>query len=154
MGYFSNTCNELLDFQTHKYEVCMQDLTLTVGSWDNVREGGNMINIRTKYLLPTTAYVKLGRYTNLVGLVSAINNALNVEHFKFVHNTQTDEEHTRLESYMGFGGRFELTAAVAEKPGTPAIQAPDSLCIYDKAGNCIPVITQELDLQHLQSRHT
>src|SRR3977135_2180504 len=113
-GDFSNTCNEFLDFQTHKYEVCMQDLTLTVGSWDNIREGGNMIHIKTKHLPPTMAYVKYGRYTNLVTFVHAIKQALDTEHFKYVHNTQTDEEHSRLEAHIGFGGRFELVDGIAE----------------------------------------
>src|SRR3977135_3787912 len=121
----------------------MQNMTLTVGSWDNVREGGNMISVKTRLLALITSYVKYGRYTHLVTFVHAINQALDVEHFKYVHKTQTDDEGESLVPYMGCGGRFELTAAVAEKPGTPAIQAPDSLCIYDKAGNCIPVITQE-----------
>src|SRR3977135_2713989 len=121
-GDFSNTCNEFLDFQTHKYEVCMQDLTLTVGSWDNVREGGNMIYVKTRHLALITTYVKYGRYTNLYTFAHAIDQAL---------------------KRVGFGDRFELTDAVAEKPGTPAIQAPDSLRIYDKAGNCVPVLTQE-----------
>src|SRR3977135_2118079 len=120
-GDFTNTCNEQLDFQTRKYEVCMQDLTLTVGSWDNVREGGNMIYVKTNHST-ITAYVKYGRYTNLYTFAHAIDLAL---------------------KRVGFGDRFELTDAVAEKTRPPAIQAPDSLCIYDKAGNCVPVITQE-----------
>ena len=120
-GDFTNTCNEQLDFQTRKYEVCMQDLMLTVGSWDNVREGGNMIFVKTSQSA-FTAYVKNGRYTNLYIFMHAIDAAL---------------------KRVGFGDRFDLSDATAEKPGTPAIQAPDSLCIYDKAGNCVPVITQE-----------
>ena len=120
-GDFTNTCNEQLDFQTRKYEVCMQDLMLTVGSWDNVREGGNMIYVKTSQST-FTAYVKYGRYTNLYLFMHAIDAAL---------------------KRVGFGDRFDLSDATAEKPGTHAIQAPDSLCIYDKAGNCVPVITQE-----------
>src|SRR3977135_334239 len=116
-GDLSNTCNEQLDFQPHKSEVCMQDMTLTVGSWDNVREGGNMIYVKTSHST-NTAYVKYGRYTNLYTFAHAVDIAL---------------------KRIGFGDRFELADAVAEKPGTPATQAPDGLCIYDKAGNCVPV---------------
>ena len=95
-GDFSNTCNELLDFQTRKYEVCMQDLMLTVGSWDNVREGGNMISVKTSQAT-LTAYLKYGRYTNLYTFMYAIDTAL---------------------KRVGYGDRFELTGKVEAFKGS------------------------------------
>ena len=127
-GDISNTCNEMLDFQTNKYEVCMQDMVLSTGAWDNVRGSCNMFYIDTKYLPPITAYIKPGRYVTLDGFINTINLAINAEHYQYVVKTQIDEEHTGLQNYQGFGGRFTLTDAVAEKPGTPARQAADGLC--------------------------
>src|SRR3977135_1313511 len=95
-GDFTNTCNEQLDFQTRKYEVCMQDLMLTVGSWDNVREGGNMIYVKTGQST-LTAYVKYGRYTNLYPFMQAIDTAL---------------------ARVGYADRFELTGKVEAFKGS------------------------------------
>ena len=64
-GNFMNTCNESLDFQTRKYEVCMQDMLVTVGAWDNVRDGNNQIIVKTSHLPDIIAYIKPGRYIQL-----------------------------------------------------------------------------------------
>ena len=142
-GDISNTCNEILDFQTNKYEVCMQDMVLSTGAWDNVRASCNMFYIDSKFLPQITAHIKPGRYGTLDRFINAINLAINEHHYQHVVQTQTDEEHTRLQEYQGFGGRFKLVDFVPEKPGDPGRQAPDGLCIYDNAGNCKPVMAVE-----------
>src|SRR3981189_3702387 len=119
-GDISNTCNEMLDFQTDKYEVCMQDMVMATSAWDNVRAGCNMCHVATRFLPPITGENKTSRYSKLDGLVNAINAALNTEHYKYVAKTQTDEEHTRLQDFQGFGGRFILTEAVEAKAAIPA----------------------------------
>src|SRR3981189_2077215 len=46
-GDFLNTCNQILDFQSHEYEVCIQDMLFLPGAWQNVREGFNSFKLQT-----------------------------------------------------------------------------------------------------------
>ena len=50
-GDFTSICNEIMDFQTHRYEVCLQDMLFLPGTWKNVREGGN-----TFLIMPANVY--------------------------------------------------------------------------------------------------
>ena len=75
-GEFYNTCNEVLDFHTNEYEVCMQEMILTVGAWDNVRDGTNSIIIRMGTQAPKTVYIVPGHYPTIQSLVTAINNVI------------------------------------------------------------------------------
>ena len=81
----------------------MQDMLLTVGAWDNVCDGINKIIVKTSHLPDIIAYIKPGRYIQLPKFVPAINNALNVEHFKYVNPRANDETHTLTVSSQGFG---------------------------------------------------
>ena len=81
---FSNVCNVELDFATHPYEVCMQDMIFTAGGWDNVREGANCMDLVYwgKHKIPP------GHYGTLPKLIEAINDQLarwkDFYSFKFV----------------------------------------------------------------------
>ena len=75
-GEFYNTCNEILDFHTNEYEVCMQEMVLMVGAWDNVRDGANSIIIRMGTQPPNTVYIVPGRYSTIQSLITAINNVI------------------------------------------------------------------------------
>ena len=81
---FSNVCNEELDFATHPYEVCLQDMIFSAGSWDNVREGANTMDLVYwgKHQIPP------GNYRSLPKLVEVINAQLarwkDFYSFKFV----------------------------------------------------------------------
>ena len=44
-GDFTSICNEILDFQTHRYEVCLQDMLFLPGAWKTIREEANTIKI-------------------------------------------------------------------------------------------------------------
>jgi hypothetical protein len=82
---FSNTCNQELDFTT-PYEVCLQDMLFSIGAWDNVREGSNMIYVdidgrrEIRFLTP-------GRYATKERLVEAINWLLELYHIAGVSHT-------------------------------------------------------------------
>src|SRR6267154_3286717 len=79
-GDFENMCNEILDFQTHRYEVCLQEMMITIGAWDNVRVGANSITVFTKtFTVPNIAFVKPGAYQTIKQLVVAINAGLSAE---------------------------------------------------------------------------
>src|SRR5271170_5884044 len=74
-GQFYNTCNEILDFETHPYEVCVLEIFFHVGAWDNVREGANQIKYMQDYKDRTTL-VKPGNYDNHHDLLVAIHHAM------------------------------------------------------------------------------
>src|SRR3981189_1839271 len=46
-GHFFNTCNQILNFQSHEYEVCVQDMLFLPGAWLNVREDFNSFKLQT-----------------------------------------------------------------------------------------------------------
>ena len=46
-GDFFNTCNQILDFQTQEYEVCVQDMLFLPGAWQNVRNEYNTFKLLT-----------------------------------------------------------------------------------------------------------
>ena len=75
-GDFFNTCNEMLDFQTNEYEVCMQEMILTIGAWDNVRDGTNSIIITIQNKSPIIVYLTPGHYPTFQPLVTEINNQI------------------------------------------------------------------------------
>ena len=51
-GNFYTLCNEMLDFQTVPYEVCMREIFISYGAWDNVRPGSNWTGLRDAAQLP------------------------------------------------------------------------------------------------------
>ena len=64
-GNFYNSCNEMLDFQTTPYEVCLREIFISYGAWDNVRLGSNWIGMRDFSWLPWKyVYMKPGKYDN------------------------------------------------------------------------------------------
>ena len=75
-GDFYNTCNETLDFQTNEYEVCMQELILNVGAWDNVRDGSNFITIKPEDYHARPVHLIPNHYPTIQSLVDACNLAL------------------------------------------------------------------------------
>ena len=75
-GDFFNTCNEMLDFQTNEYEVCMQEMILTIGAWDNVRDGTNSIIITTVKDVPIIVTISPGHYATYQPLVTEINSPI------------------------------------------------------------------------------
>ena len=46
-GEFYNEPNWMLDFSLEAYEVCLIDLTFMPGAWNNVREEGNWIKLKS-----------------------------------------------------------------------------------------------------------
>ena len=101
-GEFYNTCNEILDFHTNEYEVCMQEMVLMVGAWDNVRDGANSIIIRMGTQPPKTVYIVPGSYSTIQSLITAINNVIKpVGYMDYVEGATTIEfkknpENTRM----------------------------------------------------------
>jgi hypothetical protein len=73
---FTNTCNQELDFTT-PYEVCLQDMLFSIGAWDNVRPGSNVIYVEIEGR-HEKVHVPPGRYTDKVRFVQAINQTLQV----------------------------------------------------------------------------
>ena len=54
-------------------QVCMQDMIYSVGSWDNVREGGNTITIAYENEPVRVLDLHVGRYTSKEMLINHIN---------------------------------------------------------------------------------
>src|SRR5271156_3972355 len=60
---FYNSCNKLLDFQTHPYEVCVREIFFNTSAWDNVRVGGNEIIFKkVQYGNDFNCFVKPDKY--------------------------------------------------------------------------------------------
>ena len=77
-GQFYNSCNEELDFQTHDYEVCMQDMLFPSSGLDTVVDGGNHILIMIDPIprRQIDVYVRPGYYKTAQQLMRAINVAI------------------------------------------------------------------------------
>src|ERR1700727_1888307 len=73
-GKFQNSCMHQLDFQTNEYEVCMQDMSVAVNAWNNVRDGANGITIGGS--MSFQVYVQEGVYFNYEDLIKAFNDSL------------------------------------------------------------------------------
>src|SRR5271154_3188069 len=101
-GEFQNLCNEILDFQTNEYEVCMQEMLLTVGAWDNVRAGANIMRVDTKTMGSVIITIAPGAYQSIPKLVTAMNDAI-IEfnkHFLVSHEGASDDVKARLYPLM------------------------------------------------------
>src|SRR5271156_1980705 len=87
-GNFSNTCNELLDFQSSSYEVCLREIFISYGAWDNVRAGnnwlffdlskdGSMIHHKEEgFTDQWREYMRPGKYDTLKAYVDELNVAV------------------------------------------------------------------------------
>src|SRR5271167_1147452 len=93
-GCFRNSCNQQLDFQTHAYEVCLREMIMVVGSWGNVREGGNEITFNTE----SKCVIPPGRYESHDNLIHRINKVLTRKFAftPFVMETTADKKHTEV----------------------------------------------------------
>jgi hypothetical protein len=134
-GNFFNSCNEILDFQTTHYEVCMQEMLLTVGAWDNVRDGTNTITLMGNQSKITT--IKPDHYPTITLLVNGINNAMVGWNGHLVY----DEDGKTIE-FKGADIRIKFYKKIAFMLGlTPAINMPlPILKIGDK------IDTKKIDL--------
>src|SRR5438477_4996099 len=77
---FSNICNQELNFQDEPYEVCMQDMIFSIGSWNQVREGGNTITVTYENEPAQIIHSHTGRYTK-----ESLINEINVR-FETIYN--------------------------------------------------------------------
>jgi len=87
-GNFSNTCNELLDFQSTPYEVCLREIFISYGAWDNVRAGNNWLffdfskdgsvfyNKEEGFIDQWREYMRPGKYDTLKAYVDELNVAV------------------------------------------------------------------------------
>jgi len=78
-GRFSTLINEELDFATHPYEVCLQEMVFTPGSWGNVRARANWFIVfarKAKKTKSKTFHVPPRQYHSVSDLLYAINKAL------------------------------------------------------------------------------
>src|SRR5258708_6599622 len=110
-GDFVNSCSEYLDFTLDRYEVCMQEIQITVGAWDNVRVSANAIGIDTTASNPhpPSILVEPGAYTTLAQLIEAINKSLkDDQHVYWIKSIAEGPEKERVGiwPYMGYGGFF------------------------------------------------
>jgi hypothetical protein len=80
-GKFSTLINKELDFATHPYEVCIQEMVFTPGSWGNVRSKANWFIVYDKKVKRSkTLYVSPRQYHSASDLLYEINSALAVEY--------------------------------------------------------------------------
>src|SRR3981189_2280487 len=87
-GRFITLINEELDFATHPYEVCLQEMVFTPGSWGNVRAQANWFIVfarKAKKSKIKTLYVPPRQYHSVSDLLYAINKALADEHSSTCH---------------------------------------------------------------------
>jgi hypothetical protein len=107
-GNFINSCNEILDFQTIPYEVCMQEMLLTVGAWDNVRDGTNHCVLKGKHQLqPLVLSIKPNHYPTISALLDGINNAIKEANdmYRVVPSGDAATD-ARLNAAVGWNGHF------------------------------------------------
>src|SRR6266853_1746009 len=78
-----NHPNAEFDFQTHAYEVCLLDMMFMPGAWDNIRDGGNLIEVREDEGPITQLYLPPGHYNTKLSLAEAINTLI-VGHGRFL----------------------------------------------------------------------
>ena len=97
----------MLDFQTNEYEVCMQELMLTVGGWDNVRDGTNTMILKGNFGSPLLLSIEPGHYPTIESLVKEFNKELSLENNRYrPSRTGNDEYDLKLAAMVGYGGYF------------------------------------------------
>ena len=80
-GRFSTLINKELDFATHPYEVCIQEMVFTPGSWGNVRPKGNWLIVYDCIVkMSKLLYIPPRQYHSASDLLYEINSALAVEY--------------------------------------------------------------------------
>src|SRR3981189_1472698 len=80
-GRFSTLINEKLDFATHPYEVCLQEMVFTPGSWGNVRKQANWFIIYNKQAKKSkTLYLPPRQYLSVSDILYGLNSVLAVEY--------------------------------------------------------------------------
>jgi hypothetical protein len=90
-GQFVNSCEEMLDFETNTYEVCMQDMLVNVAGWDNVRDRANEVYLqlwnheKNRAKKKRTILIKPGRYLELLDFLKVLNEALKPHDIEFIH---------------------------------------------------------------------
>ena len=76
-GRFSTLINEELDFATHPYEVCLQEMVFTPGSWGNVRKQANWLIVYDKQAKTSdTLYLPPRQYHSLSDMLYGLNKTL------------------------------------------------------------------------------
>ena len=79
-GRFSTLINEELDFATHPYEVCLQEMVFTPGSWANVRAGANSFLVYNQLsgdpYKHKTLYLPPRRYNTVSDILYALNKVM------------------------------------------------------------------------------
>src|SRR5271156_1171836 len=94
-GNFYNSFNEMLDFQTTPYEVCLREIFISYGAWDNVRPGSNWIEMRHVSWLPWKyVYMKPGKYDSLDKYITSLNEAVHIKAFTLEIRVKEDVDET------------------------------------------------------------
>src|SRR5271167_2478914 len=132
-GRFWNSCNQQLDFATHAYEVCLREMIMVVGAWDNVREGGNEITYNAQQ---SQCVIPAGRYESHDNLIHRINKVLTGKFTftPFVMETTAEK-------------RTEVIFKPTSNPPVTQVVLPPSLVytlgIIPRLNSVVPTITKD-----------
>src|SRR3981189_1849145 len=81
-GRRSTLINEELDFATHPYEVYLQEMVFTPGSWGNVRTHANWFIAYDKQAKKSkTLYLPPRQYQSVSNILYGLNSALAIEYY-------------------------------------------------------------------------
>src|SRR5271155_2133143 len=76
-GKFKTMIHDELDFATHPYEVCLQEMIFTPGSWGNVRSKANWFIVYDKLAKKTqTLFLPPGQYSTISDILYGLNRLL------------------------------------------------------------------------------
>src|SRR3981189_2001882 len=81
-GRFNMLIHEELDFVTQPYEVCLQEMVFTPGSWGNVRSKANWFIVYDKKAKKSkTLYLPPRQYHSVSDILYGLNSVLAVEYY-------------------------------------------------------------------------
>ena len=81
-GRFNTLINEELDFATQPYEVCLQEMVFTPGSWGNVRSKANWFIVNDQNTKKSkTLFLPPRQYHSISDILYGLNNTLATEYY-------------------------------------------------------------------------